>query len=168
MHPVLLAAALSLTIACKKQVATESPVDSAHTASSSTSSTVPSAVQAMAANFARVYFDFDASTLGPEAKQALAANAEIMKANPTIKVEIQGHADERGTTDYNIALGERRARAIREVMTANGVSPGRVTTVSYGEEVPLVAGHSEVAWSKNRRGEFRVTWGDDLVTGTVQ
>ena len=85
-----------------------------------------------------------------------------------MKVEIQGHADERGTTEYNLALGQKRAAAVRQFLLAEGVAPSRLSTISYGEEKPRAAGESETAWAQNRRAEFRITWsGDALVQGTT-
>ncbi len=128
----------------------------------------PPAVQQMVANFSRVYFDFDSATLSSSSKTALAENAGILGDNPEIKVEVQGHADERGTTDYNLALGQKRATSVQSYLSGQGVAKSRITTVSYGEERPLEGSASEVAWSKNRRAEFRITWGSDgAVKGTV-
>ena len=120
----------------------------------------------MVKNFQRVYFDFDSATLADDSKAALAENAGIMAANPDIKIELQGHADERGTTDYNLALGQRRADAVRRYLSAQGVAGSRVTVVSYGEEKPLDSRSFEGAWTKNRRAEFRITWGEGA-TGTT-
>lgn len=121
---------------------------------------VPQPVVDMVKNFQRVYFDFDSASLSSDSKSALAENASIMQANTDIKVELQGHADERGTTDYNLALGQRRADAVRRYLSAQGIAGSRVTVVSYGEEKPLDDSSSEGAWTKNRRAEFRITWGD--------
>ncbi len=128
----------------------------------------PAPVQEMAANFAKVYFDFDSATLDPSASSALSANAAIMAKSTDVKVEIQGHADERGTTDYNLSLGSSRAATVRKYLVAQGVSPSRLSTISYGEERPIDPGSTEVAWSKNRRAEFRITWGQGSVRGTTE
>jgi peptidoglycan-associated lipoprotein len=128
----------------------------------------PASVREMAANFSKVYFEFDSATLTSAGQQALSANARIMTDAPDIKIEIQGHADERGTTDYNLSLGEKRADAVKKYMVAGGVSPSRVTTISYGEERPVDPTSTEVAWSKNRRAEFRITWGQGSVSGTTE
>ena len=128
----------------------------------------PAPVQEMVKNFNRVYFDFDQATLSADGKASLDANAAIMNQYPDIKLEIQGHADERGTTDYNLALGQKRADAVVQYMLAHGVSSSRVKSVSYGEERPLDGRSSETAWSQNRRAEFRITWsGDAPVQGTT-
>lgn len=130
---------------------------------------VPEPVQEMANNFARVYFDFDSASLNSASKSALSDNVTIMSEHGDIKLEVQGHADERGTTDYNLALGQRRADAVRNYLSANGVADSRLKIVSYGEERPLATGSSESAWSQNRRAEFVITWkGDAKVKGTTE
>jgi len=102
-----------------------------------------------------IYFDYDSFTLQPAARQALERNAAWMRTNPTVKVIIEGHCDERGSDEYNLALGERRAMAVKSYLTILGVDGGRVATISYGEERPAVDGHDETTWSKNRRAEFK-------------
>ncbi len=129
---------------------------------------VPDAVKQMAANFSKVFFEFDAATLTSSAQQALSANVTIMAANNDLKVEIQGHADERGTTDYNLSLGQKRAESVKKYMVAQGISPTRLATISYGEERPVDHTSTEIAWSKNRRAEFRITWGQGNATGTTE
>lgn len=101
-----------------------------------------------------VYFDFDSSTLRPDAIATLASNAEKIKQVPNVIIQIAGNCDERGTQEYNLALGERRAQAVRSHLISLGVSGDRMITISYGEEMPAVQGHDEGAWSKNRRAEF--------------
>lgn len=103
-----------------------------------------------------IYFDFDKSELKPEARAILTKKAEWLRANPTFKIRIEGNCDERGTNEYNLALGERRADAAWKFINALGISGDRMTTVSYGEEKPAVQGHDEKAWSKNRRDEFKL------------
>lgn len=101
-----------------------------------------------------VYFAFDSSAIQDNQRSNIAAVADHLKANPTHAVRVEGHADERGTDGYNLALGERRALAIREQLISSGVAANRVVTMSYGEDRPADPGHSEASWSKNRRGEF--------------
>ncbi len=101
-----------------------------------------------------IYFDFDRSTLGPQAKRTLRDNARFLEENADLPVEIQGHADERGTEEYNLALGSRRAQAARRYLIDLGVDGDKLSAVSYGEEAPMARGHSEAAWAKNRRGAF--------------
>ena len=129
-------------------------------------SDVPQVVRNMMENFARVYFELDAHALSDDAQAARKANAEIMQKVTDIKVEIQGHADERGTTEYNMALGDRRANQVKTYLANQGVGPSRVTLVSYGEEAPLDVSGGERAWSVNRRAEFVVTWGGDSKLGS--
>lgn len=110
-----------------------------------------------AIEFQTIYFDFDKYNLKPQAKQGLQYNYEVMKENPDISVLIEGHCDERGTVEYNLALGERRARSAMDYLINLGISPARLSIISYGKERPAVMGHNEEAWAKNRRCEFVVT-----------
>ena len=98
-----------------------------------------------------VYFDFDKSDIEPEFLDTLTAHAKYLVANPSQKIRIEGYTDERGTVEYNIALGDRRAQAVRRFMLFQGVNADQITTVSYGEAHPADSGHDETAWSKNRR-----------------
>ncbi len=111
---------------------------------------------AAVATLSRAYFALDASTLNPDAKRALDESARLLAANPQARVEIQGHCDERGSTEYNMALGQRRAQAARGYLVAQGVSANRLTTVSFGEERPARTGSDEGAWGQNRRVELRL------------
>jgi peptidoglycan-associated lipoprotein len=104
----------------------------------------------------RIYFDFDKSELKPEAQAILKKKADWMRANPHFSLSIEGHCDERGTSEYNLALGERRAEAARRFLMALGISEDRLSTISYGEESPADPGHNEEAWAGNRRDEFKV------------
>ncbi|VAW49797.1 Tol-Pal system peptidoglycan-associated lipoprotein PAL [hydrothermal vent metagenome] len=101
-----------------------------------------------------VYFDFDQSDVKSQFYSTIKANADYMALEPTAKVTVKGYCDERGTREYNIALGERRANAVKRALIAEGVSPSRIQVISYGEENPAVEGHNEAAWAKNRRAEF--------------
>jgi peptidoglycan-associated lipoprotein len=104
-----------------------------------------------------IYFDFDKYDLKPEARERLSKNADFLKQNPKFVVEIQGHCDERGTNDYNIALADRRANAAREYMVTLGIAAARLKTVSFGEERPVCTDHNESCWWRNRRGEFHLS-----------
>jgi peptidoglycan-associated lipoprotein len=104
----------------------------------------------------KIYFDFDKSELKPEARAVLKRKAEWLRDNPEFSARIEGHCDERGTNEYNLALGERRANAAWRFLNALGISGARLTTISYGEERPVDPGSNEDAWSKNRRDEFRL------------
>ena len=127
----------------------------------------PEPVQEIVKNFQRVYFDFDSASLGSEARSALSDNAALLQQHTEVKIEVQGHADERGTTEYNLALGQKRADSVKRFLSAQGVSSSRLSVISYGEERPLEGISSETAWSKNRRAEFRITWGEAPLAGTV-
>ncbi|MBO4369394.1 MAG: peptidoglycan-associated lipoprotein Pal [Desulfovibrio sp.] len=105
----------------------------------------------------RVYFAFDKYSILPEGKEVLKNKAELMKRFPSIRVRIEGNCDERGTQEYNLALGERRAQAAREFLTSLGVNPSQMETISYGKENPAVQGSGEAVWQQNRRDDFRVT-----------
>ena len=104
-----------------------------------------------------VYFPFNSSELRMKAQESLEANAEFLKEYSTLRVHVEGHCDERGSVQYNLALGERRAESIKDYLVASGVDPSRITTISFGKERPVSLNHDEVAWSKNRRGNFVVT-----------
>ncbi len=99
----------------------------------------------------KVYFDFDKSDIRPEYIDLLRAHAEYLVSHPLVKLTIEGHCDERGSREYNIGLGERRANAVKRFLEAEGVDPAQLNTISYGEERPEAFGHNEAAWSKNRR-----------------
>ena len=101
-----------------------------------------------------VYFEFDKANIGDDFKATLARNYEWIKQNPTVKVQLEGHADERGTNEYNLALGERRANAVLKYLMSLGANSEQFSTISFGEERPENGGHNDEAWSKNRRVEF--------------
>lgn len=98
-----------------------------------------------------IYFDYDLAELRSEAMDTLRAHSQFLTHNQDMKVTVEGHADERGSREYNIALGERRAKAVQRFFESQGVSPSQISTLSYGEERPAEAGHDESAWSMNRR-----------------
>ena len=101
-----------------------------------------------------VYFDFDKSAIKSTERSKIEAVANHLKSEPTHKVKVEGHCDERGTEGYNLSLGERRALAVRTYLINLGIGADRILTISFGEAIPAVDGHTESAWSKNRRGEF--------------
>lgn len=103
-----------------------------------------------------IYFDFDKSFIKLEYRAVLQAKAEFLKGNPNIHIRIEGNCDERGTNEYNLALGERRADSAAKFLVSLGISPDRIETISYGEERPLALGHGEGAWAQNRRDDFTV------------
>jgi peptidoglycan-associated lipoprotein len=103
------------------------------------------------------FFDLDSSEIDATAQRALEHNSEMLKKYPNFQISIEGHADERGTAEYNLALGERRAVSARNYLVSLGISADRVKIVSYGKEFPFDPGHNEEAWAKNRRAHFVVT-----------
>lgn len=115
---------------------------------------------AVSALTAMVFFEYDESTITSEAERILRDKVTVMRANPQVRLRVEGHADERGSTEYNIALGQRRADAIVQFMTGFGIDASRLSTTSYGEERPMERGETESAWSRNRRGEFAITAGE--------
>ncbi len=104
----------------------------------------------------RIFYDFDKSELRPEARRTIERWAGWLKQYPQVTVTVEGHADERGTREYNIALGERRATAARNFLVSQGIDARRVATISYGKERPAVLGSNEAAWSQNRRAVMQV------------
>src|SRR6185437_7693982 len=101
-----------------------------------------------------IYFDFDNSEIKGEGTDIVAAHAKYLAANPSARIRLEGNTDERGSREYNIGLGERRAQAVRRALLLQGASDAQLSTVSYGEERPAAAGHDETAWAKNRRVEI--------------
>ncbi len=99
----------------------------------------------------KIYFDFDRSEIRPEFADVLRAHAAYLAGHPSTTVVVEGHCDERGSREYNIALGERRANAVKQFLEAEGVDPAQINTISYGEERPEAFGHDEAAWALNRR-----------------
>ncbi len=120
--------------------------------------------RARAALIAPIYFEFDASTIGDDAKAALDQKVGLLRANPDLKLRIEGNADERGSEEYNLALGMRRADAAKQYITGFGVQGSRLGTMSNGEDKPADPGHDESAWAKNRRDDFVVTAGGERIT----
>jgi peptidoglycan-associated lipoprotein len=104
----------------------------------------------------RIFFDFDKYDIRSDQRGTVEALAAWLETNPSVTLTVEGHADERGTREYNLALGERRANSVRDYLVALGTNPSRLTTVSYGEERPAVLGSNESAWAQNRRGVFVV------------
>ncbi len=136
-------AAPAVTSQTSETVVTETPVKEAPV------------VAATVADLTRVHFDFDSYVLSDVARTTLKQNAQILKAAPRLKVNIEGHCDERGSDDYNLALGEQRAQAAMDYMRSLGVSADQMKAISMGEMMPLDRGSNEAAWAKNRRAEFK-------------
>ena len=104
-----------------------------------------------------MYFELDSSDVSGDGQKVLQANAAVLKRYPTMQVTIEGHCDERGTAEYNLALGERRALAAKNYLVSLGIPADRIKTVSYGKEFPFDPGHDDGAWAKNRRAHFVIT-----------
>jgi peptidoglycan-associated lipoprotein len=108
---------------------------------------------------AMVHFDYDQSDLRPGDRSILDAKVPILQANSGVMISVAGHTDERGSDEYNLALGQRRAAAVKAYLVQHGVADSRIQTISYGEERPIAQGNDEAAYSQNRRAEFAVTSG---------
>jgi len=107
--------------------------------------------------FAAVHFDYNRSDIRADQRALLEGKLGVLRGNPRLTIQIEGHCDERGPDEYNLALGNRRAAEVKRWLVENGVAESRITVVSYGEERPAEAGSTEEAWARNRRAEFRVT-----------
>ena len=112
---------------------------------------------------AMIHFDFDKSVLRGDDIGTLDQKVAVLQANPDLRIRISGHCDERGSDEYNLALGNRRATAAKQYLVSHGIDGGRIETSSYGEERPLAQGHDEGAWAQNRRDEFEIIGGGDVL-----
>jgi peptidoglycan-associated lipoprotein len=110
-----------------------------------------------------VFFDYDMSEIRQDAAAVLRRKADILRASPSVQLRIEGHADERGSTEYNLALGNRRAEAVRQFLVGFGLAESRFSIVSYGEERPLDRASNEAAWARNRRAQFQITAGANAI-----
>ena len=113
-----------------------------------------------------IFFDYDESELRPDAQETLARKVTVLRANPNVTLRITGHADERGSIEYNLALGLRRANAVKDYLAGFGIAEGRFTTETMGEDRPLDPGSNESAWARNRRGEFTITAGGERLVSS--
>jgi peptidoglycan-associated lipoprotein len=160
--PVLaLLFAIALSSCSKKDVKADEPVinpseNSAAAPSQGESVGTSGAGEAAPSDLQIVYFPFDSYTITGESRETLKANTKWLKDNASATIQIEGHCDERGTTEYNLALGERRANAVKNYLVKAGIKKGRISTISYGAERPADPGHDEAAWAKNRRAAFVV------------
>ncbi len=118
-----------------------------------------SSQEALKAALENVYFNFDASDLDATARESLTKNAAFLKKNAKTKVRIEGNCDERGSEEYNLALGEKRAKAAKQYLVTMGIPSNRLSIISYGKEKPADSGHDEAAWTKNRRDDFVILSG---------
>ena len=139
-----------------ERVAAQRAADSA-AASARASEEVRSTLAAM------IHFDYDKSNVRPDDAGTLDQKVAILQANPDLRIRIHGHCDERGSDEYNLALGNRRAQAAKQYLVSHGIDGSRIETQSWGEERPLVDGHDEGAWSQNRRDEFEIIGGGDAL-----
>lgn len=149
--------ALMVTAGCSSKSAVTPDQGTTNQLSSSTMPSLPSGYgfdQWQTGPMGDVFFEFDSSTLSAEAQEQLKQNGMWMDNNAAKKALVEGHCDERGTSEYNLALGDRRAVSAKEFLVRYGVSPSRVETVSFGEERPFASGHNEESWAKNRRAHF--------------
>jgi len=110
-----------------------------------------------------VHFDYDQADLRPEDRAILDAKVPILTANPTVVIQVAGHTDERGSDEYNLALGQRRASSVKAYLVQHGIADSRVQTISYGEERPMAQGTDESAYAQNRRAEFAITGGPQIL-----
>jgi peptidoglycan-associated lipoprotein len=156
-HPATLLVVVALS-ACRKnppESVPDMPEARAYTAPPAAPAPTPPAAEPTAPRqYQDVYFDFDRSNIRADQVTNLESDLALLLRDTQTIVEIQGHCDERGTTDYNLALGQRRADAAKRWLVARGVAASRIHTISYGEERPVDPGHDEDAWARNRRDEF--------------
>ncbi len=136
-----------------ESVITETPIKEVTSKSEQVTGLTSPATPLQAA-LGKIYFDFDSADLSAAARQQLAENYQVLKKNGKVRVRIEGNCDERGSDEYNLALGERRAQAAARYLTSMGIAGSRLSTISYGKEKPADPGHDETAWTKNRRDEF--------------
>lgn len=146
-----------VSISCSKKQTTEEPDTGGDVSSIDTGDSAGGAAGGYGQKVAAlptIYFEYDSFSLNAASREALGMAAQWLKANTAQKIQIEGHCDERGTTEYNLALGERRASTVRDFLVGQGVSNSQVSTISYGEERPLNPASDEAAWAQNRRADF--------------
>lgn len=156
--PLLLCSSLLLSGGCSSKKKRNSEGSAMQSASSDLDFDINAdSDSGKAGDLRTVYFDFNSSQLSSNTRENLEDNAKFLKKYPSVEVQVEGHCDERGGIQYNLALGEKRARAIRNYLVAMGIARNRISTISFGKERPVAFGHDEDAWGKNRRGNFVVT-----------
>ena len=149
---ITLAAAMTVLAACADKTATTTDTSGNTGVGGSGVSGAASGLQAQLQQIGdRIFFDFDKSSISPEAKTILQRQAALFQSNPQVTFTVEGHCDDRGTREYNLALGERRATSDKNGMVALGIQGSRIQTISYGKERPAVVGENEAAWAQNRR-----------------
>lgn len=172
---VLLAASSLALGACKKKTTPAAPAPTPQAAPAEPTRTQPSTpapvdnsaevaarvAAARAAVLSTIYFDYDADELRDDARASLDEKIRILNANPGLRIRISGHCDDRGSDEYNIALGRRRSETAKRYLTDRGIDASRIETVTFGRERPAVMGATEDAWAKNRRDEFEIIAGGD-------
>jgi peptidoglycan-associated lipoprotein len=144
-------AAVLLVAACQQSQPTTATNTGTGATGSSAAGSSQNAQQQMVSAGDRIYFALDRSDITAESRQVLLRQGALLNQNPSWTVTIEGHCDERGTVEYNLGLGERRANATKQALIALGVAAGRINVISYGKERPAVPGHTEQAWAQNRR-----------------
>ena len=150
------AAPVSAPAAESKKPATAAPADSTKSSSLDALQRGESTATPASSPLKEVYFDFDSYTLRADARETLKANSQWLKANPAAQAQIEGHCDERGTTEYNLALGSKRAESVKDYLVTLGTPADRLTTISYGEELLVCSDQTEECWQKNRRVRFAI------------
>jgi peptidoglycan-associated lipoprotein len=154
-----LLAVVVLAAGCAEEVTEQPPVATGETTTGAGAPAPGTVAEFVEVVGDRVFFGFDRADLSPDARATLDRQAEWLQQYPDVQVQIEGHADERGTRNYNLALGDRRASAVRNYLVASGIDPSRIATISYGEERPIALGSNEQAWAQNRRAVTVVTSG---------
>jgi peptidoglycan-associated lipoprotein len=150
------AAPATAAVPAPEAPAAPAPVAPAPAPAAGTAAAAVAAATAAEAGVVDSFFAYDDFSLSSDAKSILVGDARFLKANPAMRVKIEGHCDERGTSEYNLGLGERRAASARSYLVSRGIAASRIETISYGKERPFDPGHSEDAWAKNRRAHFVV------------
>jgi len=154
---LVMVAAVALLTACETQTAGTGGTRSAGGTTSAYGADRMSPQQKLVARVGdRVFFNFNKYEIRADSQKTLKAQASWLQQNSSLSITIEGHCDERGTREYNLALGEQRANAVKDYLVALGVSASRITTISYGEERPVALGHKDSAWTQNRRGVTKV------------
>lgn len=167
---IMLALALAVAPGCKKKMPKESdrPDDGGNkieevtpdTGDNGMTNDTRSEMERDLALIQTIYFEYDRAEIRQDGREAIRKNADLLRKWADWTVTLEGHCDERGTNEYNLALGERRAKAAQRALESEGIASSRIRTISYGEERPADPGHTETSWSRNRRAEFRVTTGN--------